>query len=83
MLACFICIDTTTLSTVQLWAGFCFFSKYTATHEQVTGVPPSRDPNDATTPEVNTRENKVQMSRHSLLRKEIKLRKANEVETGE
>ena len=60
-----------------------YFFLNTATHEQVTRSAPSRDPNDATTPDVNTRENKISMSRHSQLRKEIKLRKANEVETGE
>ena len=32
---------------------------------------PSRDPNDATTPGTNTRENKIQISGHSQLRKEI------------
>ena len=47
-----------------------FFSKYTATHYQVTRSAPSREPNDAKKrPYVNTRQNKLSMSRHSQLRK--------------
>ena len=50
-----------------------FFSKYTATHYQVTRSAPSREPNDAKKrPYVNTRQNKLSMSRHSQLRKEKK-----------
>ena len=62
---------------------FYFFTPPPMSRWPLTRSAPFRDPNDATTPDVNTRENKIQMSRHSQLRKEIKLRKANEVETGE
>ena len=62
---------------------FIFFSKYTATHYQVTRSAPSREPNDAKKrPYVNTRQNKLSMSRHSQLRKE-KNKKANEVGRSE
>ena len=46
-------------------------------------MPPPAIPTTQQTPDVNTEKNKIQMSRHSQLRKEIKLRKANEVETEE
>ena len=56
------------------------FSKYTASHYQVTRSAPSREPNDAKKkPYVNTRQNKLSMSRHSQQRKETKNKNANEV----
>ena len=58
------------VSTCQHGFG-SFFSKYTATHYQVTRSAPSREPNDTKKrPYVNTRQNKLSMSRHSQLRKE-------------
>ena len=45
-----------------------FFLKYIVTHEQVTRSAPSREPDDHR--DLTTRENKLSMSRHSLLRKE-------------
>ena len=53
---------------------FFFFTKYSATHEQVTRSAPSREPNDAKKPYVNTKKTKVAMSRHSQLRKEINIK---------
>ena len=50
------------------------FFLYTATHEQVTSAP-SRKPSDSQNHTLTPEQNKIAMSRHSLLRKEINLGK--------
>ena len=54
-----------------------FFTKYSATHEQVTRSAPSRERNDAKNPYVSTKKTKDLVSRHSQLRKEINFKEAN------
>ena len=48
-----------------------FFSKYSATHDQVTRSAPSRNPNDHRYLTLTPEKLKNAMSRHSQLRKEI------------
>ena len=54
IIKCFVISDSCIYS-LRYFTFQYFFLKYTATHEQVTRSAPSREPNDAKRPYVNTR----------------------------